>query len=82
MREGEWAVIAGLDSKSVSTNRTGIAGLSNIPGLNQLFSQNTRETTINDTLLVIKPTITRLPMSTEVSPQYYLGTARGERVLL
>jgi hypothetical protein len=37
---------------------------------------------ISDTLLVIKPTITRLPMSAQISPQYFLGPERGERVLL
>jgi len=82
MKEGEWAVIAGLNAKTQSSSRNGIAGLSNIPGLNQVLSENKRETIISDTLLVIKPTITRLPMSAEISPQYFLGTGRGERVLL
>lgn len=82
MKEGEWAVVAGLDAKTQTQTRNGIAGLSNIPGLNQILSDNTRETIISDTLLVIKPTITRLPMSAEISPQYFLGTGRGERVLL
>jgi hypothetical protein len=82
LREGEWGVIAGLDSKTQSQRRNGIAGLSNIPWLNQILSENTRDTTISDTLLIVKPTITRLPMSATVSPQYFLGSARGERVLL
>jgi hypothetical protein len=82
MREGEWAVIAGLNSRARSNTRTGIAGLSSIAGLNQVLSENTRETLLSDTLLIIKPTITRLPMSPVISPQYYLGTQRGERVLL
>ncbi len=82
LREGEWAIVAGLDSKSQTQSRTGIPGLANIPWLNQITSQNTRETIISDTLLVIKPTITRLPMSAEISPQYFIGSARGERVLL
>ena len=82
LREGEWATVTGLDSKSLATSRSGLSGLSNVPILGQIFSQNTRDTTISDTLLVIKPTITRLPMSAEVSPQYYLGTSHGQRVLL
>lgn len=82
MKEGEWAVIAGLNAKTQANSRNGIAGLSNIPGLNQVLSENKRETIISDTLLVIKPTITRLPMSAQISPQYFLGTGRGERVLL
>jgi general secretion pathway protein D len=82
MHEGEWAVVAGLNAKTQSRTRTGLAGLSNVPGLNQILSDNSRESIISDTLLVIKPTITRLPMSAEISPQFFIGTGRGERVLL
>jgi hypothetical protein len=82
MHEGEWAVIAGLNAKTQSRSRNGVAGLSSIPGINQVLSENRRETIISDTLLVIQPTIMRLPMSAEISPQYFIGTGRGERVLL
>lgn len=82
LEEGEWAVLAGMDSSSYSKTRNGIAGLSQIPALNEVLSENTRETQTSDTLVVIKPTITRLPMSASISPQYLLGPARGERVLL
>lgn len=82
MRQGEWGVVAGLNSISHSQSRTGLAGLSDIRFLNQLLSDNTRETIVSDTLLVIKPTITRLPMGAGMGPQYYVGTTRGERVLL
>jgi type II secretory pathway component GspD/PulD (secretin) len=82
VRAGEWAVLAGLDSSSASKTRNGLLGLSQIAGLNQLLSENTRDTQISNTLIVIKPTITRLPMSAWVSPQYLVGPVRGERVLL
>ncbi len=82
MREGQWAVIAGLDVETRSVTRNGLLGLSHIPGLSQLLSENTRDTQTSKTLLVIKPSITRLPMSESISPQYFLGTSRGERVLL
>lgn len=82
LREGEWAVLAGLEANSHSVIRTGQAGFSKIPILNQILSENTRETTESQTLIVLKPTITRLPMSASVSPQYLLGPVRGERVLL
>lgn len=82
LREGEWAIVAGLNVKSQSQTRNGIAGLSSIPGLNQVLSENTRDTMIDDTLLLIKPTITRLPMSAELSPQFFVGSTRGDRVLL
>jgi general secretion pathway protein D len=82
LREGEWAVLAGLDESSTSVTRNGMAGLANIPGLNQALSENTRDRKTSGTLVVIKPTITRLPMSPSISPQYLLGSIRGARVLL
>jgi general secretion pathway protein D len=82
LRQGQWAVIAGMDEKSTDLELNGIPGLSSIPGLKHVFSQHTNTTETSDTLVVIKPTITRLPMSPEVSPQYFLGSVRGARVLM
>jgi general secretion pathway protein D len=82
IREGEWAIVAGLNSMSNSVTRSGLAGLSSIPGLNQVLSENTRNNQTSDTLIVIKPFVTRLPMSARISPQYLLGPTRGQRVLL
>ena len=82
VREGEWAILAGLDANSVNATRNGLIGLSQIPGLNQLLSENTRDTQTSNTLVVIKPTVTRLPMSASISPQYLVGPVRGQRVLL
>jgi general secretion pathway protein D len=82
LREGEWAVITGLDESSTTATRNGIAGISNIPGVNQALSENTRAHETSNTLVVIKPTIIRLPMSNTVTPQYLLGPVRGERVVL
>ncbi len=81
VREGEWAILAGLDANSVSATRNGLIGLSQIPGLNQLLSENTRDTQTSNTLIIVKPAITRLPMSS-ISPQYLIGPVRGQRVLL
>lgn len=82
MREGEWAVFTGMDESSTNMTRNGIAGIANIPGVNQALSENTRTRASNSTLVVIKPTIIRLPMSNTVTPQYLLGPVRGERVVL
>ena len=82
MREGQWAVLGGLDEQTLSVNRSGIAGLADIPGINQLFSENTRNTEKSKTLLVLKPKITRPPMSSYISPQFLLGPVRGQRVLM
>jgi general secretion pathway protein D len=82
LREGQWAVIAGMDESSTTLTRNGIAGISDIPGVNQALSENQRMKESSSTLVVIKPTITRLPMSDTVTPQYLLGPVRGERVIL
>lgn len=82
MREGQWAVLEGMDLSTSTISRSGIIGLSQIPGLNQLMSNTTRSTETSNTVLVLKPTITRLPMSSSISPQYLVGPVRGERVLL
>lgn len=80
--EGQWAVLAGMDETIRSVTRSGLIGLSQIPWLNQVLSENTRDTQTSNTLLLIKPTITRLPMSADISPQYLLGQRHGARVLL
>ncbi|MBV8549999.1 MAG: hypothetical protein JOY54_01775 [Acidobacteriaceae bacterium] len=82
MREGQVAIIAGMDSDLTSVTRNGLAGLTQIPGLNQVLAQNTREHQTSQTLILVKPTITRLPMASYISPQYLLGPQRGARVLL
>lgn len=82
LRQGQWAVIAGLDAKTESKTRNGLIGLSQIPGVNQILSENTRDTQTNKTLIVIKPVVTRLPMASWISPQYLLGPQNGDRVLL
>lgn len=82
LREGQWAVLAGMDASTRSFTRNGLIGLANVPGLNQALSEHTTDNQVSNTLIVIKPTITRLPMSASVSPQFLLGPLRGERVLL
>lgn len=82
LREGQWAVLAGIDENTSTVTRNGIVGLSQIPGLNQVLGENTRDNKSENTLIVLKPTITRLPMSSFISPQYLIGPILGARVLL
>jgi general secretion pathway protein D len=82
LREGEWAIIAGLDANTNTKTRSGWPGLSQIPGVDEVLAENTRERSTSKLLLVIKPTITRLPMSDTISPQYLVGPHGGERVIL
>lgn len=82
LREGQWAIVTGLDADTSTANRSGWPGLSLIRGLNQVLAENTKDHATTKVLLVIKPTITRLPMSESVSPQYLLGPKGGQRVIL
>lgn len=82
MREDQWAVIAGLQENTQSITKSGFLGLGQIPGLDQILSEHTRERKTENLLLVIKPTLKTLPMSASISPQYLLGPVRGERVLM
>ncbi len=82
LRDGEWAVLAGLDQDSINRSRNGLAGLTEVPGLNQILSENMHEKTTSETLILIKPRVTRLPMSATTSPQYLVGPVRGFKVLL
>jgi hypothetical protein len=82
VHDGEWAILAGLNTRSRSRTRQGIAGLSDIPGLNQVLSENNRDLAMSDTLLIIKPHITRTPVTWHISPEFYIGSTRGDRVVL
>ncbi len=82
LRQDEWAVLAGLDQSSKTSSRQGFPGLSEIPGLNQLISDNVHDTTASNTLVVLKPVVRRLPMSDMIAPQFLVGPVRGVRVLL
>ncbi|HEX4771795.1 MAG TPA: type II and III secretion system protein [Bryobacteraceae bacterium] len=82
LEEGQWAVIGGMESDTRSETRSGFPGLSSIPVLQTIFTQTTREHRKAQVLVVIKPTITRLPMTAEISPQFLLGPQHGPRVLL
>lgn len=82
LREGEWAVLAGMDSYTHSVSKTGLAGTLQIPGLNEVLAETTRDNQVSKTMLVIKPRITRLPMPGSASPEYLIGPQQGDRVLM
>jgi len=82
LREGQEAILAGMDSDTRNSTRNGLWGLSQIPWLNQILSENTKDHQTSKTFILVKPTITRLPMASWISPQYLVGPERGQRVLL
>ena len=72
--EGEWAVISGLMTTTVSENRSGIPGLSSIPFLGRLFTKTTKVENVGQTLIVLKPHIISLPPWETPTPVLWVGT--------
>jgi len=82
LKEGEWAVIAGLDADTKTLTRNGIFGLVQLPFLNEVLAENTRSQDSLRTMIVIKPHLTRLPPDPLQSPEFLFGGDNGAKVLL
>jgi type IV pilus assembly protein PilQ len=74
LRNGEWAVVAGLMSASEARTITGPAGLSRLPVLGHLFRDKTRTRDVRDLLLILKPTLLSLPPDREDTRPVWVGT--------
>jgi type II secretory pathway component GspD/PulD (secretin) len=55
LRDGEWAVIAGLVNSSDAKSISGLYGLSTIPLLGPLVRENTRDKSKSQVVIVIRP---------------------------
>ena len=75
LKDNEWAVVAGLVNVTHIENPTGIAGLSNIPWIGNLFREQQREDDRSDILLVLKPHLIAEPAwETEADLPIWTGT--------
>ena len=74
LKDGEWAVVAGLVTTNDSETPTGIAGLSSLPLIGGLFTHHVREQDRSDTLLVLKPHLVSLPPWEYVTPSLWTGS--------
>jgi type II secretory pathway component GspD/PulD (secretin) len=74
LKDGEWAVVAGLVTTNDSETPTGIAGLSSLPWIGGLFTHHVREQDRSDTLLVLKPRLVSLPPWEYVTPALWTGS--------
>jgi type II secretory pathway component GspD/PulD (secretin) len=61
LKDGEWAVMAGLVTVNRSRNVSGFPGVSSLPVLGPLLSQTQTQDSSDEVLLVIKPEIVGLP---------------------
>jgi general secretion pathway protein D len=74
IRNGEWAIMAGLAVSSDALTLGGPWGLSQLPLLGKFFRNNNRELSENNTMLVLKPHLLSLPASEQPVKQFYVGT--------
>jgi general secretion pathway protein D len=74
LRNGEWAVIAGLVRSEEVRALAGLAGLSQVPLLGPLLRQNTRERQSSQILIVLKPRLVSLPPTETVTIPVWTGT--------
>ncbi len=74
LRSGEWAVAAGLTTRSLSQGYTGLVGLSQIPGAGIALRNNTRSRTENEVLIVLKPRVLHGGPAEYASAPIWVGT--------
>ena len=81
LKTGEWAIVTGLMTSSSSRSYNGFPVLDRIPGLRDLFGQNSRNIDSSDVLLVIKPHILSVPPD-EMTRAIWVGSEGQFRDLL
>jgi type II secretory pathway component GspD/PulD (secretin) len=74
LKDGEWAIMAGLVSANRSRNISGIAGVSSLPIFGPLLRENHNQDSNDEVLLVIKPEIVGLPPADLGVKPLWVGT--------
>jgi general secretion pathway protein D len=74
LKEGQWAVVAGLMVGSATKSISGPAGLSLIPFLGPLLRSNTLESEADNVLLILKPRLLNPPPGEEPSFSVWVGS--------
>jgi general secretion pathway protein D len=70
----EWAVIAGLAVSQATTTTTGIAGLSDLPGIGRIFRRDTTTDDNSQVLIILKPRISSEGAWEHPSEGLWMGT--------
>lgn len=73
LRNGQWAVMAGLDSNINTYNRSGIPGLINIPYIGRIFTTETTTVDEGGALVLIKPRLLGIPAGSLDTREIFLG---------
>ena len=74
LKQGEWAIVAGLMTTSQARTLSGVAGLSSLPLLGRVFRENNIDNESTDVVLVLKPVLLNLPPSESINRSVYLGS--------
>jgi general secretion pathway protein D len=74
LKEGEWAVGAGLTDVSDIRGRSGIAGVAEIPGLGVALRDNTRARASREYVLLLKPRVVNAGPLDAVTPPVWVGS--------
>ncbi len=74
IRDGEWAVVAGLMTLSQAKTLTGTPGLSQIPAIGRVFSDNERNRSTSDVILLLRPILLDAPPDASLVRQLWLGS--------
>jgi general secretion pathway protein D len=70
----EWAVIAGLAVTSEGVSTSGIAGLSDLPGIGRAFRRDTTTKDSSQVLIILKPRLLSEPAWEHPSEAFWMGT--------
>lgn len=82
LRDGQWAVVAGLMSSQEARTVTGLAGLSRIPVLGHAFRQGSRSMERRNVLLLLRPQILSLPPAAQPFEAVFVGSESRPRIPL
>ncbi len=74
LKEGQWAVLAGLMSSTEARTVTAIPGLSALPVIGRLMRQNSKSRENRDVLIVFKPRLLSLPATEIVTREIFVGS--------
>jgi hypothetical protein len=74
LKDGEWAVVAGMLSTTEADTHTGIFGISDLPWIGGLFTHHVHERDRSETLVVLKPHLVSLPPWDYVTPTLWTGS--------
>jgi len=81
LRDGETNLLAGLIERVDQFSKSGVAGLTDIPGIGDVFSTRTADIADTDIILTLTPYIVRIPDITEDDLQtLWVGTEDNMRL--